>query len=700
MVQGFGSYLNKNEYPNAGYIDSNMAFGAAAVAPVPLLKNVNKNNNLQGPQTDTVDLSTQQPMPNPLFGEEGMFGSLQYTLPLWFVLGKGVDLYNRHCTGEYNKSLPAKLARFGDRVSNSRLLNNSYVERAENAVSRTKNNLLSRLKNNSTVIRNLMENSTRPEWEMARFAMNTQEQELANEFNTLFERYLKGGGKSPALRHLIPSKEEKAFIKSILGPGASEMDKINCLQLRRINPLKYNNAQSIKAVLSQRAANPEIVKDILLKELGCDAATYAKYKANPNKYVKELRELALRAGKDMKVYHGNYSVIGPVFRRQSNMSQIGNKMLSIAKGATDAAGNAIPPKTALGRGVSRTVQGLMRGVTFGGGKLGLLIFVAPALVDMYQNAKEAPEDQKTGTVAYGLAEALSWVATFPASMRLMHKVGGLRYLGMTANQTEQYRDALSKFKEANKAGQFATKAEFNKAWEKVNAIRKPTTKLNWFEKGLKGLGTLITQDLEMKPAWKNPNLKGIKSLGNTLRGKKIGNFFRHGAGAAGKLGLFFGIMGYVLTPLITKPLEWIFGKPYDRHEEAEKKAEEAAKQQEQQALQDAAMTQGSSPEVISAIDNFNTQMEAAKNTTTPSVIPPREPKVFVKSQENIVKDNTRYIPSQECGIPKDSDEFRTYMPAQTNQIAQVQDEVKGLTAIEQRADAAVKQAYNLLSRRI
>ena len=692
MVQGFGSYLNKYEYPNIGTVNNNTGFGAAAVAPVPLLKNVGQNNQLQAPQSDITEFS-QQTMP---MGDEGMFGSLQYTLPLWFVLGKGVDLYNKYCTGEYNNSLPAKLARFGDRVSNSKLLNNSYVEKAENAVSRSKQNILNRLKNNSTVIRNLIENSTKPEWEFARSAMFTQEQELANEFNTLFERYLKGGGKKPALRHLIPSKEEKAFIKSILGNSASEMDKINCLQLRRINPLKYNNEQAIKAVLSQRAANPEIIKDILLKELGCDAATYAKYKANPAKYVKEIRELALKAGKDMKVYHGNYSVIGPVFRRQANMSQIGNKLLSIAKDATDAAGNAVPPKTALGRGVSKTVQGLMRGVTFGGGKLGLLIFVAPALVDMYKNAKEAPEDQKAGTVAYGLAEALSWVATFPASMRLMHKVGGLRYLGMTANQTEQYRQALEKFKASNKAGEFATKAEFNKAWEKVKAIKTPTTKLNWFEKGLKGLGTLITQDLEMKPSWKNPKLKGIKSLGNTFRGKKIGNFFRHGAGAAGKLALFFGIMGYVLTPLITKPLEWIFGKHYDRYEEAEKKAKAAEEQQAALPPQQ----QGTSQEVISAIDNFNANIEAANNKPATSVIPPREPKVFVKSQGNIVQDNSRYIPSQECGIPKDSDEFRTYIPVQSNQIVQVQDNVNGLTEIDRRADNAVKQAYTLLSRRI
>ena len=77
-----------------------------------------------------------------------------------------------------------------------------------------------------------------------------------------------------------------------------------------------------------------------------------------------------------------------------------------------------------------------------------------------------------------------------------------------------------------------------------------------------------------------------------------------------------------------------------------------------------------------------------------------EPKVFVKSQDNVVQDNTRYIPSQDCGIPKDSDEFRTYMPGQNNQIVQVPEEVKGITTIDAKADAAIKQAYEMLSRRI
>ncbi len=698
MVQGFGSHLNKyNDVIGAVGSNNSPSYGNAPVAPVQMIKNANVSQL----NSDTVDLSTQQQAP---VGDD-MFGSLKYTLPLWFVLGKGVDLYNNKCTGDYLNSLPAKLGRFGDRIAESKFANNSLFRTIGSKYTNLKEQTVGRWKSNSTILRNLMENSTKPEWDMAKSAMYTQEQELASEFGSLFEKYVQGGGKKPALKNLVPSKEEKEFVRRILGDSASEIDKVNCLQLRRSNPLKYNNEGAIKAVLSQRTVKPDIIKEILLKELGIDSATFAKYKADPTKYVKEIRELALKAGKDMKVYHGNYNIVGSVFRRQANMSQIGNKMLSIAKDAVDSTGKAIPPKTALGRGVSKTMQGLMRGLTFGGGKLGLLIFVAPALVDMYQNAKEAPDDQKAGTVAYGLAEALSWVITFPASMRLMHKIGGLRYLGMTPNQVELYRQALNKFNAENKAGKFVTKEAYHNAFEKVKALRQPSTKLNLGQKILKGLGFGITQDLEMRSSWKNPNLKGVKSLGNILRGKNIGNVLRNGVGIVGKFGLFFGIMGYVLSPLFTKPLEWIFGKPYDRNEEAAKKAEEAAKLAAQTQMTEISQpsmdaSQGAASQVIDAVNNFNAQMEAQKSTPIVSSIPPREPALFVKSQNELVKDTATYIPAQNCGIPKDSDEFRNYMPAQDSQIPPTQENIEGLSIIEQRADKAVEQAYDLLRRRV
>ena len=74
----------------------------------------------------------------------------------------------------------------------------------------------------------------------------------------------------------------------------------------------------------------------------------------------------------------------------------------------------------------------------------------------------------------------------------------------------------------------------------------------------------------------------------------------------------------------------------------------------------------------------------------------------VQSQEQTVKNEDRYIPSQNCGIPLDSGEFneRTYMPNQNSQVVKLPEEIQGLDIIEQRARRAEEEAINILSRRV
>lgn len=706
MIYGYGSKLEKEDlnFTSVGTPQAGQQFSAATV---PLLRQVN-TDNLAPLAQDTVQTQIPQ-QPQAAMPEEGMLGDLKYTIPLWFVLGKGVDLYNNKCSGDYATSLPAKIGRLGDKIANSKVAKSDIVQNVGNKISTAGRVATERWRNNSNIIRNLMEHTTLPENEMAKATMYTQTEELASEVNHLFESYTK----NTKLRHMAPSKAEKEFLK-VLGKDASTIDKVHALQLHRSNPTKFKDAASIRTILSQRATNPNIIKETLLKEVGCDLATFQKYTANPTKYTKELRDIAIGLGKDVKLYKGNYLGVGPIFRRKLDMSQIGNKMLSVAKDAVDATGAKLPPKTALGRGMSQTMQGIMRGMTFGGGKLGLLIFVAPALVDMIKNAKEAPDDQKLGTIAYGSVEAISWVATFPLSMKLMHKIGGLRYLGMTKEQVAAYRDALKTFNEKNASGAFKTLDSYKNAWQKVKAMRTPSTKLNIFEKALKGLGFAITQDLEMRHSWKNPNLKGVKSVANFFRGKRVGNFFRHGVGTVGKLGLFGALMMGVLSPMISKPIEWIFGKHYDRHEEAEKRAAAEAANTPASPMPMTQPTQGS--EVAAAIDAFNSQManktQAPQSNDVTNAIDAFNAKMAatpvangakVESQALAAqKDSYSYVPSQTCDIPRDSGEFneRTYMPSQECQVVQFPEDLSGINMIEQRANLAESNALDVLSRKV
>ena len=74
----------------------------------------------------------------------------------------------------------------------------------------------------------------------------------------------------------------------------------------------------------------------------------------------------------------------------------------------------------------------------------------------------------------------------------------------------------------------------------------------------------------------------------------------------------------------------------------------------------------------------------------------------IKTQEQIVKDEARYIPSQECEIPRDSGEFmtRSYVPGQDCQVAKSPEDLSGLDAIELRARNAEQLAAQMLSRRV
>ncbi len=78
--------------------------------------------------------------------------------------------------------------------------------------------------------------------------------------------------------------------------------------------------------------------------------------------------------------------MGPVqpFERRIGCDEIYNRLHSMSEGAT----------TRTGRFISKFLQRCHRGFTFGGGKLGVLMFVAPHLVETMIDAKKLIRMQK------------------------------------------------------------------------------------------------------------------------------------------------------------------------------------------------------------------------------------------------------------------------------------------------------------------
>lgn len=84
---------------------------------------------------------------------------------------------------------------------------------------------------------------------------------------------------------------------------------------------------------------------------------------------------------------GHYSWMGPLtkpFERTVGCDEIFNKLHSMSDGA----------KTGTGRFMSKAMQMIHRGLTFGGGKLGALIFIAPLLVELGINVKKLIKTRK------------------------------------------------------------------------------------------------------------------------------------------------------------------------------------------------------------------------------------------------------------------------------------------------------------------
>ena len=212
-----------------------------------------------------------------------------------------------------------------------------------------------------------------------------------------------------------------------------------------------------------------------------------------------------------------------------------------------------------------------RGLTFGGGKAGLLLFIAPLLIEVAMNTRKADKDQKVGTFMGSLIQSMSWVVTFPLALRMMHSFGGVKYAGMTKEQVETFRETLKQFNEKAKGGQFKTKADYKKAKKTVKDMLKVKDQ-NIFTKGIRKLGQFLTMDLETFKPYKSSNIAANM-------GRKLPNVFRNIGGVPMRLLLWAGISTGVLDTLIHKGSTAIFGKSYDSMKKEEQDAEKKAQKQ-------------------------------------------------------------------------------------------------------------------------
>lgn len=639
-------------------------------------------------------------------------------LATWLGLGVGLDAYSTACSGKYEDSLVKKAANFGDNIQNSKIIQNKPVQAVISGLGSV-GNAGKKAVQNSAILRAMKDTPTMPEWSTVKTQMFNQKQEVVQDFIRITEALKLDSAEAPSLKNIGLNDREITMLKKTFNvqkiSQIPETEAVNQVLLDRLG----KTPEEIKKIQGMGAASTKAVKTEILKEMGLDAEKLKLIKDDVyGKYINDVKTAAGKVKGKVKMGAGHYSWMGPLtkpFERTVGCDEIFNKLHSMSDGA----------KTGTGRFMSKTMQMIHRGLTFGGGKLGALIFIAPLLVELGINVKKADKDQKIGTAANGFVDNISWVFTFPLALRMMHSIGGIKNAGMGKEKVEQYRKLVEDFnkrveptilKDGIKVpnpNTFKTKHEYDVARSVVEKQLKELRTVkgqNIFTRGLRKLAGCITPDLCRLNSYRNSNFAA-----NTAR--KVPAFFRNAAGIPIRFGIWGLISMGVLSAALTKCTTAIFGKSYDAMKQDERKAdkkkqEKFLKEDLNQRLYDTQKAKqfGRQP-AVQAQPPVQNIMTTKGTSPYSSQIPTPDTDVdnytYIPSQQNIIPhsiknskvDTYTYIPSQECTIKSDkvNEAQRKYIPSQAAANIQKTYDNSGLQSALDRAQKAEDKALRVLA---
>ena len=674
---------------------------------------------------------------NPLYTTlvKGFFGPLIEhpiaSLFTWFGCGFLLDKYTSACSGEYNNSLLNKAVKFGDRIQKSKFIQSKPVQKVLGFF-KSNTEKVSQRANKNSVIKAVCETPTMPEWEMVKSEMIPQRQRVVHDFNEIVrELKLLSKDEFATLQYLDVSKSElnelkKAFKVTKVSEIPEEIAS-SYIQLKRLG----KSEEFIKqAVL--RDGGISVTKEEILKAMGNKDEAWLKavQEDTIGEKIREVQEATKKVGGKVKIGLANYKPfgidLGPLAtptKRTLGCDNIYNRLRSL-----DPKNGA----TATGRFMSRFIQMVHRGLTFGGGKIGVLLFIAPAFVETAINIHKAEPNQKIGTGISNLTNHISWVFTFPFALQIMHHICGAQYAGMSKDDVKELRKLQTDFNERNKKsikdGGFKNFAEYDRERIKINEKMKKLKEVKgqkWYTKGIRKLANILTPDLGKLDAYNSHN--AIKTKFHQLR-----NLPRNLVGVPLRLVLFGVLTMGVLDAAINKTIKFFFGDSYNSMKEEEQKDSKKEQKKflkedlndrlyevQKQKLAAMAMRKKNQVNIPPQMQNLNQkgQKLAHRGTGINSNAIPQVQKdnidnySYIPSQENTIKQPVRngsadtysYIPSQDSTIKYDSkgnlnsSTIRSYVPSQAAANISKSWDNSHLQSALDRAQRAENRAYKILS---
>lgn len=623
---------------------------------------------------------------------------LPFWLASWYGLGQLMDKFNPLCRGEYKDSILGKIGGWGDKVSTETKVGRGI----ENGLQWIDNKTTALAKKNKIV--NALKNySTRPEWGFAKtpgagvhgFLATDTEQLFENFLNPLTNRQVKSplfgiplSTKSNYYQGLeqygnITQQEINNFVKSLKGKTFAE--KTLALQKKELELLGAN-ADIVAKIEGKTGLKglEKLAKSLKVKKLGFKSIREfnelkGKFLDNPDKIMKALEN----ADKKIKfsVWRGNDNILGKIkshlIGRIATPQEYLNKYKAIlGKGNTSRLGRFLPA----------SLGWLTEGTTsrFAGGKLAVAM-QSYFLADMLYHTIKAPKGEKTKTFAERFVNDFTYFMAMTFGIKAMHKVGGLKYLGIKDKAgIEAYRKGVEVFKAKHAAGLLNNKKAYKFAQKRLDVLLGKQNVKGFFNKLFFKVGKLINLGNERIPAYKSTSKYNLNWLRKCANGNILG------------VPLRFAIPMLVISPflakLTTKTAHKIFGKPTNSVLDEDKEPEEVKTAQQQTQPQNNNIPEVNKPQQ-----------------------PPRNPNQYADS--NLIKQRTNAINGQQqvnnvnpqqatpnatnpnvAQPTKENEEkepVRTYIPSPVGMVPQTPD-MSGINQAMSQADAAEKYANSVL----
>lgn len=518
---------------------------------------------------------------------------------IWYGISQGMDVFNRKCATDYEKCSFGKLGSFGDNVAAK--WNNTALGKFFNGIFGKTKTLGKTLTEKSDIAYSLANHSTNPEWHFAKTPGAGVKGFLAMDMLQVYDEYLKPitknsntlswfTGKNVNCQRLqqygLKQADIDAFARTLKGKTFAE--KALLLQKKELQLLGYKS-DFIEHVLKTRGveglekiAYAKKVRKLCFKTVD----QFEKVKGDILAHTDEVIQALRNSTKDGDIVvpilkkNGGWwrKTVNHLLGREVSFKEYLNKYLA----ATGKGNN-----TSLGRALPKALSWFMEGCTnrFAGGKIAVAMQAA-IFADMLIHTFKAPKGEKGKTLAERFVNDFTYFMAMPLGIIGMHKVGGLKYAGMTTDQVETYRKALKQFNSDVKAGLLSDKSLYKARAKELKTMLKANVK-NPITKILKKVGGFINIGNETKLARRSASKMNLNIL------RKSGNFFRNLAGVPLRIAVPLAIVSPFLAKFVTKGVHKIFGKPTksvldeDKEDKTDKKTAQETTPQEQLAMQEA-----------------------------------------------------------------------------------------------------------------